>query len=257
MAKKKSEKKLLKILKKHSGRNNTGRITVRHQGGRVKRKYRLIDFGQEHLNEKGKVVAIEYDPNRTCEIALLEYENNDRGYILAPANLKQGDTIETAPKAGLANGNRMQLKHMTPGIEVYNIELNPNQGGKFCRSAGNCALIMANEGKYTILKMPSSEQRKVLSECFASIGKLSNIEHRFDQIGKAGKARKMGRRPTVRGSVMNACDHPHGGGKNKQPIGMHPKTPWGKIALGGKTRKPKKRSNKLIIKRRVNKKRIK
>jgi len=254
MPKIKPQKNLLRVLKKKAGRNNTGRVTVRHQGGGVKQRYRLIDFGQKNLDRPGKVVSIEYDPNRTCSIALVDY-SGDKQYILAPHGLKQGDEITCQAKTALSLGNRLKLKNIPVGSMVYNIELQPGQGGVMARSAGTGAQIMAQEERYTSLKMPSSEVRKVLSECFASLGSLSNPEKRFQEIGKAGTARLMGRRPTVRGSAMNACDHPHGGGKNKQPIGRHPRTAWGKPALGVKTRKRNKWSNKLIMQRRVNKKR--
>lgn len=253
MPKQKPQKNLLRVLKKHAGRNNTGRVTMRHRGGGVKRRYRLIEFGQERLGHKATVVSLQYDPNRTCRIALIEYDDKECQYILAPHDLKQGDTVFFGEKAELSTGNRMRLKCLPVGTGVYNIELSPFGGGKLCRSAGVSAQIMAQEGKYALLKMPSGEVRKILSSCFASLGVLSNPEHRFQQWGKAGTSRKMGFRPTVRGSAMNACDHPHGGGKNKQPIGRHPRTAWGKPALGVKTRR-NKRSNRLIISRRPKKK---
>ncbi|MDP2951137.1 MAG: 50S ribosomal protein L2 [bacterium] len=256
MAKEKPQKSLMTILKKNSGRNNSGRITTRHQGGRVKRFYRMIEFGEKKLGQFN-VLSIQYDPNRTCKIALIEQANKERAYVLAPHNLKAGDTIEHNEKVGLAIGNRMKLKNFPVGANVFNVELMPNKGGQIARSAGASVAVMAQEGKYTTLKMPSSETRKVLSECYASFGSNSNPEHKFHQIGKAGTARKKGTRPTVRGSAMNACDHPHGGGKNKQPIGRHPCTAWGKPALGVKTRKRKKLSNKFILQRRVKKKRSK
>ncbi|MDD4989916.1 MAG: 50S ribosomal protein L2 [Candidatus Pacebacteria bacterium] len=256
LSKKQPERNLLRVLKKTAGRNNTGRVTVRHKGGGVKRKYRIIDFGQIKMNVPAVVQAIEYDPNRTCHIALLKYSSGEKNYILAPNELKAGDEIICAEKAPITLANRMKLKNIPVGTTVYNIELFPMAGGRLARSAGTAIQIMGHEGRYTQLKMPSSEIRKVLSECFASVGSLSNPEHRFKQIGKAGTARKMGRRPTVRGSAMNACDHPHGGGKNKQPIGRHPRTAWGKPALGVKTRKSKW-TDQLIIQRRVKKKRKK
>lgn len=248
------EKKLTRILKKTAGKNNTGRITVRHKGGGVKRKYRTIDFGQNRINDKATVVSLEYDPNRTCHIALLKYNDSEVKYIIAPDGLSVKDEVVCSDTAVAKIGNRMRLKNIPVGSVVHNIELFPMAGGKMARSAGSGVIIMGHEGKYTQLKMPSSEIRKILSECFASIGQVSNPEHRFHQIGKAGTARKMGIRPTVRGSAMNACDHPHGGGKNKQPIGKHPRTAWGKPALGVKTRKSKWTS-KLIIQRRIKKKR--
>lgn len=246
---KEPEKRLLSPLHKKAGRNRTGRVTVRHRGGGVKRLYRLIDFGQEWLNQTGQVKAIEYDPNRTCFIALLEYENGGKSYILYPQGLKIGAQVLCAKQAALITGNRLPLKNMPVGTIVHNVELVPGQGGKIIRAAGASAMVMAQEGKYSNLKMPSGEIRKVLSECFASVGALSNPEHRFQDWGKAGRSRRKGWRPTVRGSAMNACDHPHGGGKNKQPLGMHPKTPWGKPALGVKTRR-KRWTDKLILERR-------
>lgn len=254
LSKKKPEKSLLRPLKKKAGRNRAGRITVRHRGGGAKRKYRLIDFGQEKIGKKGNVLSLEYDPNRTCFIALIEYEDKSRGYVLAPDKLKVDDVIICDEKAPLTTGNRLKLKNITVGTFVYNIELTPGKGGKMARSAGAYAQVMAHEGKYTHLKMPSSELRKVSKECFASIGELSNVQHRFEKIGKAGRSRLKGRRPQVRGLAMNPVDHPHGGGEGRSPIGMkHPKTPWGKPALGVKTRK-KKWSDKLIMQRRKKKK---
>ncbi|PIU16199.1 50S ribosomal protein L2 [bacterium (Candidatus Gribaldobacteria) CG08_land_8_20_14_0_20_39_15] len=252
--KKEPEKGLIKILKKYAGRNNTGRITVRHQGGRVKRYYRCIEFAQPNLGDEAKVISIEYDPNRTCYIALIQYESGCKQYILSPQGIKLGDKIVCAEKAPLNPGNRIKLKNAPVGAMVHNIELIPGMGGKLSRSAGSFAQVMAQEGKYANLKMPSGEVRRILGECFVSVGSLSNPEHRFRKLGKAGISRLKGRRPSVRGSAMNACDHPHGGGKNKQPIGRHPRTPWGKPALGVKTRRSKW-TDKLILQRRVNKKR--
>ena len=255
LTKKRPEKGLTKALRKKGGRNRQGRITVRHRGGGAKRRYRIIEFGQEKLNVAAKVVAIEYDPNRTCDIALLEYEDKEKKYIVAPDGIKVGDEIVFAEKTALKTGNRMFLKNIPVGTIVHNIELMPGHGGKIARSAGSGAQVMAHEGKYTNLKMPSTEVRKVPTECFASIGQLGNQEHRFHQIGKAGANRRRGIRPTVRGSAMNPVDHPHGGGEGKAPIGLkHPKTPWGKPALGVKTRR-KKWTNKLIIQRRKKKSR--
>lgn len=254
LTKKEPEKSLLRILKQHAGRNNSGRVVVRHRGGGVKKMYRIIDFGQSKKDITAVVEAIEYDPNRTCFIALLKYEDGTKKYILAPEGLKIGQKVICADKAPVEIGNRMKLKNIPVGTIVHNVELLPMAGGKLAKSAGAGILVMGQEGKYTQLKMPSSEIRKVLSECFASIGSLSNAEHRFQKIGKAGISRKKGRRPVVRGSAMNACDHPHGGGKNKQPLGRHPRTAWGKPALGVKTRK-RKWTDKLIIQRRLKKKR--
>ncbi len=253
--KKKPEKSLLRPIRKKAGRNRTGRITVRHRGGGVKRHYRVIDFGQERMGETAKVLGIEYDPNRTCDIALVEYPDAKKSYLLAPDGLKEGDEIIVDEKAPLKTGNRMRLKNIPVGTMVYNIELTPDRGGRIARGAGASAQVMAHEGKYTNLKMPSTEIRKVFSECFASIGQLSNPEHRFEKIGKAGRVRLKGRRPRVRGSAMNPVDHPHGGGEGKAPIGLkHPKTKWGKPALGVKTRRKKRYSNKFIVQRRKKKK---
>ena len=254
LEKKEPEKSLLRPLKRKAGRNRTGRITVRHKGGGAKRLYRLIEFGQDRLGEKAVVKALEYDPNRSSHIALLEYENGEKKYIIAPENMEKGKEIIFSEKAAISLGNRMKLKNIPVGTIIHNIEFMPGQGGKMVRSAGASAEIMAHEEKYTQLKMPSTEIRKILKECFASIGMVSNSGHRFEKIGKAGRARLKGRRPTVRGSAMNAVDHPHGGGKAKQPIGLkYPKTPWGKIALGGKTRK-KRWTDKLILQKRKKKK---
>jgi large subunit ribosomal protein L2 len=245
---------LLKPLKKKAGRASSGRITVRHRGGGAKRLYRIIEFGQEKLDQKAKVEALEYDPNRTSYIALISYEDGAKRYILAPQGLKVGDEVVFSEKTPLRPGNRMKLKNIPVGILVYNIELEPGKGGKIVRAAGASAQVMAQEEKYTHLKMPSGEIRKISNECFASIGQVSNPEHRFQKLGKAGRARWKGRRPEVRGSAMTPASHPHGGGEGKAPIGLpHPKTPWGKPALGVKTRK-KKWTDKLIIQRRKKKK---
>lgn len=251
LTKKEPEKKLLVPLKKKAGRGASGRITVRHRGGGVKRLYRLVDFGEEKLGIKGKVVAIEYDPNRTGYIALVEYEDGEKRYILAPHGISVGEEIICAEKAEIKVGNRMKLKYIPVGTQVYNIELEPGKGGKLVRSAGTSAKVLAQEPPYTHLEMPSKEIRKVFDECFASIGQVSHPEKRFEKIGKAGRKRLKGWRPTVRGTAMNPVDHPHGGGSGgKAPIGLpHPKTPWGKPARGVKTRK-KKWTDKLIIKRR-------
>lgn len=250
------EKSLLVILKKKAGRSNTGRITVRHKGGGAKQKYRIIEFGQSSLPFplKMKINSIEYDPNRTCLIALAVSENGKKMYVLAPNGLKVGNETVWDEKTPVSVGNRMKVKNIPIGTDVYNIEIEPGNGGKIARSAGNFCQIMGQEGKYVHLKMPSSEIRKVFGECFASIGQLSRSHHRFEEIGKAGKSRWKGVRPSVRGSAMNACDHPHGGGKNKVGIGMKaPKTPWGKKALGVKTRRRKKWTNKMILQRRKKK----
>jgi len=255
LTKKKPEKKLLKVLKKRAGRGNTGRITTRHKGGGAKKIYRIVEFDQKKLDVKAKVIALEYDPNRTAFLALLEYSDGEKKYIIAPHNLKVGTEIIFSEEAPLSIGNRMRLKNIPVGTNVYNVELIAGQGGKLDRGAGSSIQILAHEGRFCHLKMPSTEIRKVSGKCFASIGEVSCPEHRFVKIGKAGKIRHMGKRPTVRGSAMSPVDHPHGGGEGRSPIGLkHPKTPWGKPARGVKTRKKKKRSNKLIIKRRKKKK---
>jgi large subunit ribosomal protein L2 len=254
LSKKKPEKSLLVSLKKTGGRGNSGRITVRHKGGGAKRKYRIIEFGEKKFPSEAKVLSLEYDPNRTCYIALIEYSDGERAYILAPQGLKAGDKIVFDEKAPIAPGNRMRLKNIPVGMFVYNVELVPGEGGKIARAAGASCQVFAQEDKYTLLKLPSTEIRKVPSECFASIGELSNPQHRFEKLGKAGRARWKGIRPTVRGSAMSPVAHPHGGGEGKAPIGLkYPKTPWGKPALGVKTRK-KKWTDKLIVKRRKKKK---
>ncbi len=255
LTKKKPEKKLLRPLKKRAGRGSNGRITVRHRGGGAKRLYRVIEFSEEKMDMPAKVIALEYDPNRTSFIALLEYSDKQKQYILAPQGLKVGDEIVYSEKAPLTSGNRIKLKNIPIGTMAYNIEMEPGRGGKLVRSAGTGAQVLAQEEKYTQIKMPSTEVRRISNECFASIGMLSNPEHRFVKIGKAGRARLKGRRPGVRGSAMNPCDHPHGGGEGRSPIGLkYPKTPWGKHALGVKTRKKHKWTNKFIIQRRKKKK---
>jgi len=254
LTKKKPEKKLLLPLKKKAGRGNSGRITVRHKGGGVKRLYRIIDFGQEKLNMPARVKAIEYDPNRTSFICLLEYEDGEKRYQICPQELKVGDTIICAEKTEVKIGNRMKLKNIPVGTQVYNIEIEQGRGGKLARGAGTSSRIIAQEGRYTHLVFPSSEVRKIFAECYASIGQVSYPEHKFIEVGKAGRTRLKGIRPQVRGSAMNPPDHPHGGGEGRSPIGLkYPKTPWGKPALGVKTRK-KKWTNKLIIQRRKKKK---
>ncbi len=251
LTKKEPEKRLLLPLKKKAGRGNTGRITVRHRGGGVKRLYRIIDFGEEKLGVPGKVLAIEYDPNRTAYIALVEYQDGEKRYILAPHGLAIGQEIICAEKTEIKVGNRMKLKYLPVGTQVYNVELEPGKGGKLVRSAGTSAKVVAQEPPYTHLEMPSKEIRKFFNECFASVGQVSHPEKRFEKIGKAGRKRLKGWRPAVRGTAMNPPDHPHGGGSGgKAPIGLpHAKTPWGKPAKGVKTRK-KKWTDKLIIKRR-------
>lgn len=247
------KKSLLRPLKKTGGRNNVGRITSRHRGGGAKRRYRLVSFGQKG-ERRGTVRAIEYDPNRTCRIALVEYEDGTAGYELAPRGLQEGMAVHCAERTSPDLGNRMKLKHIPVGTEVYNIEVHPGRGGALVRGAGTGARVLAVEGTYALLELPSKESRYVLGECYASIGTLSNPEHRFQRLRKAGSSRHRGTRPHVRGSAMNPVDHPHGGGEGRQSIGLkHPKTPWGKPALGVKTRR-KKASDRLIIRRRKSKK---
>ena len=248
------EKSLLAPLKVKAGRNNQGKITVRHRGGTVKRKYRIIDFKRNKDEVPAKVATIEYDPNRTAYIALVVYTDGEKRYILAPAGLKVGDIIESGVNADIKPGNALPLKNMPVGTVVHNIELQRGKGGQLVRAAGNSAQLMAKEGDYATLRLPSGEMRYVRIECRATIGTLSNTTHDIVNIGKAGRKRHMGFRPTVRGSVMNPCDHPHGGGEGRSPIGRpSPVTPWGKPALGYKTRKNKKYSDRFIIKRRNDK----
>lgn len=255
LSRKKPEKRLLVSLKRNAGRANSGRITVRHRGGGAKRLYRLVDFGQEKMDTKGVVKAIEYDPNRTSFICLLEYPDGDKRYRICPHRLKEGDEVICSEKTVIENGNRMMLKNIPVGTSVYNIEVEPGRGGRMVRSAGTSAKVIAQEGQYTHLVFPSSETKKFLSRCFASIGQVSFPEYRFINVGKAGRARLKGRRPYVRGSAMNPVDHPHGGGEGRSSIGLkYPKTPSGKPALGVKTRKKKKWTSKLIVKRRKKKK---
>ena len=246
------EKSLLVSLKKNSGRNAHGKITVRHRGGGNRRKYRIIDFKRNKDGIPAKVATIEYDPNRTANIALLNYADGEKRYILAPVGLKVGDTVLSGPTADIKPGNAMALKDMPVGTVVHNIELKPGKGAQLVRSAGVSAQLMAKEGKYALLRLPSGEMRYVSINCKATIGQVGNIEHGNVVIGKAGRKRHMGIRPTVRGSVMNPNDHPHGGGEGRFPIGRpSPVTPWGKPALGYKTRKKNKASDKLIVSRRT------
>ena len=251
ITKKTPEKSLLAPLKKYSGRNNQGKITVRHKGGGNRRKYRLVDFKRYKDDIPAKVIGIEYDPNRTANIALICYEDGVKSYILAPEGLKVGDTVMNGPKAEVHVGNCLPLSLIPVGATIHNIELYPKHGGQMVRSAGNGAQLMAKEGKYATLRLPSGEMRMVPIECRATIGTVGNGEHNLINYGKAGRIRHMGIRPTVRGSVMNPNDHPHGGGEGKAPVGRPgPSTPWGKPALGLRTRKHKKASNKLIVRRR-------
>lgn len=244
------EKKLIVILKKHSGRDSSGTISVRHQGGRHKRYYRLIDFKRDKRGIKGVVECIEYDPNRNVDIALINYADGEKRYILCPKDLKINDKIITSENADIKTGNALALKNIPLGIQVHNVELYSDQGGQIIRGAGTYGVIIAKEGEYVHLKLPSGEIRRVSGNCFASIGQLGNIDHKDQVIGKAGRKIHMGIRPTVRGTAQNPRSHPHGGGEGKVGEGMHPKTPWGRSARGTKTRNRKKWSNKLIIKKR-------
>jgi large subunit ribosomal protein L2 len=245
------EKSLLTTIKKNSGRNNQGKITVRHQGGGVKRKYRIIDFKRNKDEIKGIVATIEYDPNRSANIALINYEDGEKRYIIAPLNLKVGDKIESGAQADIKVGNALPLENIPVGTMVHNVELAPGAGAKMARSAGSSVQILGREGKYVILRLKSGEIRKVLGTCRATVGEVGNTDYELVHLGKAGRKRHMGIRPTVRGSVMNPNDHPHGGGEGKAPVGRaQPMTPWGKPALGLKTRKTKKASEKLIMTRR-------
>ena len=251
LTKVKPEKSLVVTLKKNGGRNNQGRITVRHQGGGEKRKYRIIDFKRNKDGIKGTVTSIEYDPNRTANIALITYSDGEKRYIIAPKGLKVGDIIESGENADIKVGNCLPLSKIPEGTVVHNVELKEGKGGQLARSAGSSVQILGVEGKYTLLRLTSGEVRKVLSTCRAVIGEVGNEDYELVNLGKAGRKRHMGIRPTVRGSVMNPNDHPHGGGEGRAPIGRKgPVTPWGKPALGYKTRKGKKQSNDLIIRRR-------
>lgn len=247
----KPEKSLTKKIKEHAGRNNQGRITMRHQGGGNKKTFRIIDFKQNQMNIPAKVETLEYDPYRTGFIAKIVYKNGSRSYILAPDGLAVGTKIVTSDACPFTVGNRTQLKRIPVGTFVHNIELQPLKGGQLARSAGSSVQVLANEEGYTHLKMPSGEIRRVMWDCLASIGKVSNTEHNLVNLGKAGRSRWLGIRPTVRGTAMNPVDHPYGGGEGRQPRGTRrPKTMWGKITGGRKTRNKKKWSNKLIVKRR-------
>ncbi len=245
------EKSLTTSLKKHSGRNNRGAITVRHQGGGSRRKYRIIDFKRNKDNIPATVKSIEYDPNRTANIALLAYADGTKTYIIAPNGLAVGDVLYSGPEADIKIGNTLPLANIPVGTIIHNVELKAGKGAQLCRAAGNGAQLMAKEDEYAQVRLPSGEVRKIRMECRATIGEVGNIEHELINIGKAGRTRHMGIRPTVRGSVMNPNDHPHGGGEGKAPVGRPgPVTPWGKPALGYKTRKKNKASNQYIVKRR-------
>ena len=245
------QKSLLEPKKNNAGRNSYGRITVRHRGGGVKRKYRVIDFKRNKLLMNATVLTLEYDPNRSAHIALVEYEDGEKRYILAPNGLKVGDTVRAGADADIKPGNALPLINIPVGTFIHNVELYPGKGAQLVRSAGNMAQLMAKEGAYALVRLPSSELRKIAVECMATIGQVGNIDHENVHLGKAGRKRHMGWRPTVRGSAMNPCDHPHGGGEGKAPVGHSgPVTPWGKPTLGYKTRKKHHRSDKFIVKRR-------
>ena len=248
------EKSLLQPLENRSGRNNTGKIMVRHRGGKGRRKYRVIDFKRDKIGVAASVLTLEYDPNRSAHIALLEYADGEKRYILAPNGLKVGDKVMSGPAADIIPGNALQLQNIPVGTVVHNIELHPGRGAQLVRSAGNMAQLMAKENGLALLRLPSGELRNVPEGCMATIGQVGNIDHENVSIGKAGRKRHMGWRPTVRGSVMNPVDHPHGGGEGKSPIGRPgPVTPWGKPTLGYKTRSKHNRSDKFIVKRRGDK----
>ena len=247
----KPERRLVEVLKKHSGRNSYGRITVRHKGGGNRRKYRVIDFKRDKVGVEGTVLRLEYDPNRSAFIALIEYTDGDRRYILAPVGLAEGDKVISSPEADIKPGNALPISAIPVGTVIHNIELYPGKGAQLVRSAGVAAQLMAKEGNMAQVRLPSGEYRLIRMDCKANIGQVGNIDHANISIGKAGRKRHMGIRPTVRGSVMNPVDHPHGGGEGKAPVGRPgPVTPWGKPAMGYKTRKLKNRTNKFIVKRR-------
>lgn len=246
----KPERSLIAPLKRKGGRNNEGHLSVRHQGGGHKRRYRLIDFKRNKDGIPSKVASIEYDPNRSANIALLYYADGYKTYIIAPNGLQVGQEIINGDGADIKIGNTMKLKNIPVGTLIHNIEMKPGKGGQLVRSAGGSAQLMAKEGNYATLRLPSGEMRMILLECRATIGQVGNLDHENVTMGKAGRNRWLGKRPTVRGAVMNPVDHPHGGGEGRNPVGRNPVTPWGKPALGAKTRKKKNQSNKFIIKRR-------
>ena len=251
ITKKTPEKSLVTVLKKHAGRNNTGKITVRHHGGGNRVKYRIIDFKKKITDVPATVLAIEYDPNRTAYIALLQYETGEKTYSIAPVGLKVGDTVINSSNADIKPGNVLPINDIPVGTMIHNIELYPGRGGQLVRSAGTCAQLMAKDNGVAQVRLPSGEVRIIRLDCKATIGQVGNLEHENINIGKAGKKRHMGIRPTVRGSVMNPCDHPHGGGEGRSPIGRpSPVTPWGKPALGYKTRNKKSRTEQFIVKHR-------
>ena len=243
------EKSLVEVRKKHSGRNFNGHITVRHKGGGTRKMYRIIDFKRTKDAIPGKVATLEYDPNRSARIALINYRDGEKRYILAPAGLKVGDTIESGPNADIKNGNCLPLKNIPVGTVIHNIELRPGQGGKLVRSAGGAAQLMAKETEYAQVRMPSGEVRQILAVCRATVGQLGNLEHENEGVGKAGRQRHRGIRPTVRGIAMNPVDHPHGGGEARSTSGRPPTTPWGQMTMGKKTRR-NKRTSKMIVRKR-------
>ena len=251
ITKKTPEKSLITTKKEKAGRNAQGKITVRHQGGGNRQKYRIIDFKRNKVDMPATVIGIEYDPNRSANIALIQYEDGEKAYILAPVGLTDGATVISGDKADIKPGNCMRIENIPVGTMIHNIELNPGQGGKLVRAAGQEAQLMAKEGKYAHVRLPSGEMRLVMSVCKATVGTVGNQEHENVKLGKAGRKRHMGWRPTVRGSVMNPVDHPHGGGEGRAPVGhAGPMTPWGKPALGYKTRKKNNRTDKFMVKRR-------
>ncbi len=253
ITKKRPERALIEPLKKHAGRNNAGRITTRHRGGGAKRFYRIIDFKRNKLGIPAKVAAIEYDPNRSARIALLFYVDGEKRYMLAPLGLRVGDMVVSGPDSPIRTGNALPLRSIPTGTQIHNIELTPKRGGQMVRSAGTSAQLMAKSGDYAQIRMPSGEVRLVLLTCLATLGQVGNVDHENIQIGKAGRSRHMGRRPTVRGSVMNPRDHPHGGGEGKAPIGGQPKTKWGKPAF--RRTRNSKRTDSMIVRRRPQKRR--
>jgi large subunit ribosomal protein L2 len=249
LTKKKPEKALVEVKKKHSGRNNNGHITVRHKGGGTRRQYRIIDFKRQKDAIPGKIAAIEYDPNRSARIALVNYRDGEKRYILAPVGLEIGQIIESGEAADIKTGNCLPIKNIPLGTVIHNIELRPGEGGKLVRSAGSSAQLMAKEGDYAQVRMPSGEVRKILMVCRATIGQLGNLDHENVVIGKAGRIRHMGKRPSVRGIAMNPVDHPHGGGEARSTSGRPPTTPWGQMTMGKKTRR-NKRTTKMIVRKR-------
>jgi large subunit ribosomal protein L2 len=246
---KKPEKALLEVKKKHSGRNNNGHITVRHKGGGWRKQYRIIDFKRSKDGIPAKIAAIEYDPNRSARIALVNYRDGEKRYILAPVGIKIGDVIESGPKADIKTGNALPIANIPLGTVLHNIELRPGEGGKLVRSAGGSAQLMAKEGEYAQVRMPSGEVRKILAVCRATIGQLGNVDHENEVVGKAGRKRHRGIRPSVRGIAMNPVDHPHGGGEARSTSGRPPTTPWGQMTMGKKTRRNKRTASMIVRKR--------